>query len=70
MKGDEQELSEELEALVKLRLALILVPTTRALSVYGRDELGRALTKLTFEVRGDIKRILAKYKIEKEREDE
>jgi hypothetical protein len=59
----EAQLVDELNNLLVVKLALILVPTQRALRELRHERLATAMRKITRDVSGDLESILSGYTI-------
>jgi hypothetical protein len=59
------QLVDELNRLLVVKLALVLVPTRRALQTIGREGLASAIGKITCNLSADLESILSGYNISK-----
>jgi hypothetical protein len=57
------QLVDELNNLLVVKLALILVPTQRVLRMLRHEELATAMGKITSDVSADLQSILSEYTI-------
>jgi hypothetical protein len=57
------QLVDELNDLLVVKLALVLVPTRRALQAIGREGLASAMGKITSNLSADLESILSGYNI-------
>jgi hypothetical protein len=61
----ETQLVEELNNLLIVKLALVLVPTQRVLQTLSHEGLATAMGKITSDVSADLESILSGYNINK-----
>jgi hypothetical protein len=59
------QLADELNHLLVVKLALVLVPTRRVLQAIGREGLASAIRKITCNLSADLEAILSEYNISK-----
>jgi hypothetical protein len=59
------QLVDELNHLLVVKLALVLVPTRRALQAIGWEGLALAIGKITCNLSADLESILSSYNISK-----
>jgi hypothetical protein len=57
------QLVEELNNLLVVKLALVLVPTQRVLQTLSHEGLAKAMGKITSDVSADLESILSRYNI-------
>ena len=63
------QLVDELNDLLVVKLALVLVPAQRALQGMGRERLAAAMGKITSNLSADLESILSGYNISKRDEE-